>query len=400
MKIKTVCELTGLSDRAVRYYIEECLIFPAYTENYLGRKSFDFSDRDIKALNDIAVLRKFDFTIEEIRAIILDAEASKNILIAVKNRTQAAAASCQDKLAALSNINTGKAYSIAELAKELSKPSSKWPVHNETAAPNIAKIILSVLRGILIGAVVWLPVALSLFGMIISCIDYRYPVWNPLAIGLTILSLLPSFAMLIMSEIKYKSGRIVRRVLLLLCVLSVPVSFILSLAVVTKSETTDFRNYRKFDADCLANRNIVFQELFPTWPHYFEHVKQDNGNYAEVYLDSHYYYHYFQGFDYTYDIYAEWPLDEASYAEEVSRASALFQDTAAGKTYGYKYTEIQKGDYTCLILYNGDEPFNPVTNSYDYLIFAHNDNTKTVRYIYCDSLENGADQPYYLSLDW
>ena len=66
MKIKAVCEATGLTDRAIRYYIEEKLISPAYTENYLGRKTFDFSEWDLQQLNDIAVLRKFGFSIAEI----------------------------------------------------------------------------------------------------------------------------------------------------------------------------------------------------------------------------------------------------------------------------------------------------------------------------------------------
>ena len=41
-----------------------------------------------------------------------------------------------------------------------------------------------------------------------------------------------------------------------------------------------------------------------------------------------------------------------------------------------------------------------IRDNYDYIIFAYNDKTNTVRYIYCDSLENGADQPYYLELEW
>lgn len=42
MKIKAVCEETGLTDRAVRYYIDEGLIRPEFTENYIGRRSYDF----------------------------------------------------------------------------------------------------------------------------------------------------------------------------------------------------------------------------------------------------------------------------------------------------------------------------------------------------------------------
>lgn len=41
MKIKAVCEATGLTDRTVRYYIEEGLIAPFYTENYcISTKKF------------------------------------------------------------------------------------------------------------------------------------------------------------------------------------------------------------------------------------------------------------------------------------------------------------------------------------------------------------------------
>ena len=67
MKIKAVCEMTGLTDRAVRYYIEEQLISPEYTENYLGRKSFEFTEDDVQQLQDISVLRKFGFSIAEIK---------------------------------------------------------------------------------------------------------------------------------------------------------------------------------------------------------------------------------------------------------------------------------------------------------------------------------------------
>ena len=72
MKMKAVCEATGLTDRTVRYYIDENLISPLYTENYLGRKTFDFSDADIQQLKDIAVLRKFGFSIGEIRQFPMD----------------------------------------------------------------------------------------------------------------------------------------------------------------------------------------------------------------------------------------------------------------------------------------------------------------------------------------
>lgn len=396
MKIKRVCQLTGLSDRTIRYYIEEGLISPSYTENYTGRRTYNFSEKDIKELNDIAVLRKFDFTIEEIRSIISNAETSRAILPDVISRTETALIHCQEKLAALSQINTEQSYSIAELAENLLKASLALPARDEKITVNIAKTLFAALKSVIISGIVWLPIILSLIVVIKN--NYQYPVFNPWMVAATALSFFPSVVVLVISKIQFPFRQIIKRVLLVFCVLSVPVSFILSLGIVSKSETTAFENYRHFDADCIANRNLLFQELFPVWPHYFENVKQADGSYETVYSDAKYYYHYYRGFDYTFDIYAQWPLNEAEYHEEISRASALFHNAEANG--GCKFAEIKKENYHCLILYSGDEPFTAATDNYSYIIFAGNEEGKIVRYIYCCSLENGADQPYYLSLDW
>ena len=66
MKIKEVCRETGLTDRAVRFYMEEGLISPAgYERN--GRMYYEYYDKDIEQLKAIATLRKAGFSIEEIR---------------------------------------------------------------------------------------------------------------------------------------------------------------------------------------------------------------------------------------------------------------------------------------------------------------------------------------------
>lgn len=51
-------------------------------------------------------------------------------------------------------------------------------------------------------------------------------------------------------------------------------------------------------------------------------------------------------------------------------------------------------------MYSTSTPFEEVSDSYTYYIFAYDETSLIVRYIMCDSLENGADQPFYLSLDW
>ena len=83
MKIKTVCELTGLTARTIRVYIDEQLIAPKFTENYLGRRSFEFSQEDIVSLQNIATLRKYGFSIDEIRNILLDSQNSIAIIESV-----------------------------------------------------------------------------------------------------------------------------------------------------------------------------------------------------------------------------------------------------------------------------------------------------------------------------
>lgn len=399
MKIKAVCEMTGLSDRTIRYYIEQELLSPSYTENYLGRKSFNFTEANIRELNDIATLRKFDFSINEIHDILLAPEESISVLKKVKERTEKSVDEGQSKLFILSKLDDNKAYTIAELANELSAACLHEQIKDEAAPKSVWKVITHALKSILIFAVVWLPIVVSTFAFAIALTKYQYPVFFFRAIFLSVMFLSPSLFILFFQKSKVLQKSIIKRILLIICVLNLPFNFILPMVTVSSSETTDFLNYRNFDAGCLANRNKLFQELFPMWPHYFENVYQD-GHYNAVYLDAKYYYHYYTVMDYTYDIYAEWPLNEADFEQEVNRVRKIFDEAIIPEDEHEHYTEMKKGNFNCFILYDGDEPFHKATNNYAYYIFAFDDERKIVRYICCRSLENGADQPYYLELDW
>ena len=396
MKIKAVCDLTGLTARTVRVYIDEQLIAPKFTENYLGRRSFEFSQSDIAALQNIATLRKYGFSIDEIRNILLDSQTSIAIIENVKQRTQIQADEYRERLKALSRVESLKAYSVEELSEILLQGEAEIQFPVELPKLNVKEIIKSTL----IFFIVWLPFVLVIGGIINDITTYAYPKISITNVILTLFTLIPSVSILVITKFKPNIKRIVKRIILCLCIIAIPFSFIMPYGIVTRSETTDFRNYRDFDPDCLATRNKVFNEVFPMWPHYFENVKNEDGEWEAVYLDAKYYYQFFRFMDYTYDIYAEWPLEADKFGEEVQRVKGVFEKAIADKTYGYKFVEIEKGEYTCLILYSGDEPFQKATNNYQYLIFAYSETTNSVRYIYCDSLENGVDQPYYLQLDW
>ena len=85
MKIKDVTKQTGLTDRAVRFYIESGLVFPEHKENYAGRRSFEFSDTDVQRLSDIALLRSAGFSVEQIKKLF----ACENLNEVVGERLEA-----------------------------------------------------------------------------------------------------------------------------------------------------------------------------------------------------------------------------------------------------------------------------------------------------------------------
>lgn len=398
MKIKTICDLTGLTDRTVRYYIEEELISPAYTENYLGRKSFDFSQEDLDSLKNITVLRRFDFTIAEIRQIILDENESRRIISNVRQRTEATVSAGKEKLQVLTLLKEEQTYTLDQLAQELSKPPIPIPAHQEIIKLDPVKTIVSFVKSLMVFGIVWAPIVLSLFVIIVDINYHHYPVFNYTLLGWTIASLWPSIAILIYSKTQWKWISARKRCLLIFCILGIPINVALSFGIVARSETADIRNYRDLDADCNANRQSFYQDLFPTWPHYFVNEKQPDGSWETVYLDARYYYCRRPAVDYTYDIYAQWPLEQAEFDQEVARVKKVFDLHAT--EFSRNYVVLQKGNYTCLIAYEGNPPFEQVTDSYTYYIFAYSETNLTVRYILCDSLENGADQPYYLSLEW
>ena len=406
MRMKAVCEATGLTDRAVRYYIEEGLIAPDYTESYTGRKTFDFSESDIRQLRDIAVLRKFEFTVEEIRTMLCDPEQIAPTVEALRERKRLEIAQEQELLDVLERLsNPGS--SVAELALALCEPVQTALIPMEDSAVDYRRILREHVFSFLRLALAWAPLASGVKGYLYKVTEYEYPVFDPRALLVTLVFLIPSLLILSWQSLSERFGwkKKIRPLIWVLCLLSILPCWALGLGYVgSGSETTDIRNYRKFDGRCIVNRYAFFDEFFPTWPHYFDHVYNEEGEIEEIWLDAKYYYRFIEFMDYTYDIYAEWPyLTQEEFDKEVARVTALFESTDRAKTEPtqyHGYVTLQKGRWTCLILYSEQEPFVTVDNSYTYKIFAYDPDALRVRYIYCDSLENGADQPYYLQLDW
>lgn len=141
MKIKAVCEATGLTDRTIRFYIEEGIISPEYTENYLGRKTFDFSQTDIDALQEIAVLRKFGFSIAEIKEILQHPENIEQIVDALRVRKQKLIEQESAFLDVLSHMDYRHTENVSALVAFLSTPVAHMPIPAQDTTMGIFDII-------------------------------------------------------------------------------------------------------------------------------------------------------------------------------------------------------------------------------------------------------------------
>ena len=68
MTIKEAAAKTGLTEKTIRYYEAQGLIHPAMEEKN-GRNFRTYTEKEVRELCNIAVLRKMRFTIEEIRQL-------------------------------------------------------------------------------------------------------------------------------------------------------------------------------------------------------------------------------------------------------------------------------------------------------------------------------------------
>lgn len=75
MKMKKACDAALLTERAVRLYLKKGLVAPGQADGYL-----DFSEADIQQLQDVALFRQLDFSLEQIAAMHHDPASIPAIL--------------------------------------------------------------------------------------------------------------------------------------------------------------------------------------------------------------------------------------------------------------------------------------------------------------------------------
>lgn len=364
MKIQAVCEETGLTDKAVRYYINEGLVTPKYTQNYLGRRSYNFSLEDISLLSDISILRKFGFTVPEIRAVIFDPAKSISIISQVKERKAADITNNEKSLNAMSHFDFENEYTVSQIAQILSEATETMMLPRSDNRINFGVLVRNVIYIItlILGAAMLMPALLFAYTGLSLIFEHRYPHCNiPLLTVSLLLIISPFIIIVVLSLLKVKKHSkppIYAEAAYLLsyfCVLIGIVLFVI-MSYSSISMTTNIDNYLDFGSG-------DHMELYEV-PSFFPKevfTKQESSKPKYMYRARREY------MGYSAEVFAQWTLTESAFNTELARIDAYFKDNE-------EYEIINKGEYVCYT-------YTP-ENRYLSAGFAYNTETHTVRYYY------------------
>ncbi|MBR3862507.1 MAG: MerR family transcriptional regulator, partial [Clostridia bacterium] len=256
MKIKEICEKTGLTDRTVRFYIQEQLIAPFYTENYLGRKSFDFSEQDLQKLESIATLRSFGFTVEEIKELLSSGTDTQQIVAAVQRRTEEDLGEMKYRHTVLSELDASEQMDIDTLVKRLS--DTDHVVKNEGAGMN-RRSFLAVFKSCLMFLAVWLPIMIAISILLFKFYVLETPTISPIFFVCTFLCFFPSTAAILFFPRLGGARKNIRVILIGLCVICLPLGAFFSAKSVIVCDHK-YQSYRTtVEATCQNSGEVIMK---------------------------------------------------------------------------------------------------------------------------------------------
>lgn len=420
MKIKEVIAVTGLTDRAIRLYIEKDLIKPEYDENYNGRKSIVFSEKDVEQLEKIALLRKADFSIPEIKALQEGGETAQATIKEYVNGLNEKIQFSNEIIEKISTLVNEENLTIEMICEKLSNnlENAKVPSEDMEPSPEEQKektvfTVISVIGMVLSGVAV-------LLAFVFVSVYFRFPAYRQFEINLeepsieTVFSLLfvpfseysflVLFALSLFVFVIYKKNIRIgkkkdkKKVIAVIFVIIFAISLLISPLTITmqticfESRTENPDNYLNIDSYFRVLNNAedlyVFPRAIPL------DAESSFYNILRRYSDTtKYYYRYAPDlFGYAQDIYAEWELSSYNYDKEKERVLSL----------GSIVREDEKGDWNIVyfceeIDKDSDSDF---CESYKYLFFAYNDKTQTVRYVFAAGHKQEIGTPYFTHVEW
>lgn len=386
MKIKEVIEKTGLTDRAIRLYIDEGLALPNIAESYSGRKSVNFSDGDVERLKNVALLRKAGFSIAEIKSMVDDNSTAENIIKNFIEQTENDIAHETEIVKKLKGILFDETVTIETICKSLSETVEEKEVPKEDTKLPLKELVFKIVAilyssALLVNALYWFIL------YCISVFDVRFIklVENIGQIKLSLFSLgwiviAALMITVILMNFRKKSGRKIKCASLIMNLISTAgtvamffVTFLLVFCTITPfySQTTDSDNYLKLDDSLISEdeRYSTMGNMYKIFP------RKIPDSAKKMYPDSiKYFYEYrpcWDGYYGTYDICAEWVLSDVEYEifkknleenfilenrlieiEHMDKTEYKLDVLAEMATENSGYGVVKKGDWT-LVYYEG-----------------------------------------------
>ena len=118
MKLKEVCESTGLSRKTIRLYEEKGLLVPQM-EHRNGRDYREYTQADVEALREIATLRRAWFTMDEIARMQQNPETIGEIFPQYLAWLEKQKATLEALLKAAKDVDPTKIQSVSELSEKM-----------------------------------------------------------------------------------------------------------------------------------------------------------------------------------------------------------------------------------------------------------------------------------------
>lgn len=127
MKLKEVCERTGLSRKTIRLYEEKALFAP-HKERRNGRDYREYTEENIRQLQVIASLRRAWFTMDEIRRMQNDPAEIREILPQYRQWLQAQKSQLDGLISVAETLPPDGITSIEDLSARMEPATSRLPL--------------------------------------------------------------------------------------------------------------------------------------------------------------------------------------------------------------------------------------------------------------------------------
>ena len=427
MKMKDVIEKTDLTDRAIRLYVENGLVSPSCNENYAGRKNIEFSESDVEALKNVATLRKAGFSISEIKLLKLGDVPCRKTVEEFIEKTTTKIVSDKAVVEKLEAVVATENLTIETICESLNSATREKEIPESDIKLSLAEKIEKCFFTAL-GAIGLIYIFVNILYIVLLCkfnFDYLYPSvktvdWYFFAKLFIVVFIVASSIYLLLYYRRRKiftpnKKRLIRHILIsaVSILLSIPFFFNSVYSVFTPnacSKTTSPKDYLIIDEFAEDDRiTDFFPKEIHSYASYSHRIPNLLLDLPDTYPSStKYYYKYYQDFfggNEFVEIHTEWKLvDKYKEYGDFPEYYNKYKDKYLNMEFDNPVTIITKGDWQCV--YYDDFSENNWDKRYLYRIFAYNDKTETVRFIYTirnikdpvDSAENII--PDYINMDW